>query len=110
MDQPGIGPTQRAAAPADSEPRRPRPRAHARSIVMQAMYLMVAAVVGMQQLIVPRAGVPPAAHVQAALQGVATPAALAALDALDAIDPLDGVHALDALDAVHVVGPWGAAA
>src|SRR6266480_2829479 len=96
IDQPGIGPTQRAAAPADGEPRRPRPCAHARSIVMQAMYLMVAAVVGMQQPIVPRVVVPPLAHVQAALQGVVTHAALDALDALDAVDALDVVDTWDA--------------
>src|SRR2546427_2351017 len=98
IDQPGIGPTQRVAAPADGEPRRPRPRARARSIVMQAMYLMVAAVVGMQQPIVPRVVVPPLAHVQAALQGVVAPAALDALDALEALDALDALAALDVVD------------
>jgi len=66
---------------------------------MQAMYLMVAAVVGMQQPIVPRLVVPPAAHVQAALQGVAAPAALDALDALDAIDALDALDVVDTWDA-----------
>ena len=66
---------------------------------MQAMYLMVAAVVGMQQPIVPRVVVPPAAHVQAALQGVAAPAALDALDALDAIDALDALDVVDTWDA-----------
>src|SRR2546426_12454865 len=96
IDQPGIGPTQRVAAPADGEPRRPRPRAHARSIVMQAMYLMIAAVVGMQQPIVPRVVVPPLAHVHAALQGVVAPAALDALDALDALAALDVVDTWDA--------------
>src|SRR5207244_782728 len=69
IDQSGIGPTQRAAAPADGEPRRPRPRARARSTVMQAMYLMVAAVVGMQQPVVPRAVAPALAQAQAPSQG-----------------------------------------
>src|SRR2546426_2922033 len=36
VDQPGIGPTQRVAAAADGEPRRPRPRAHARSKIGRA--------------------------------------------------------------------------
>src|SRR6266480_6666831 len=100
IDQPGIGPTQRAAAPADGEPRRPRPCAHARSIVMQAMYLMVAAVVAMQHPVVPRVVVPPLAPVQAALEGVD------ALDALDALNGLKELGALDALDALNAVGPW----
>src|SRR5206468_988632 len=95
IDQPGIGPTQRAAAPADGEPRRPRPRAHARSTVMQAMYLVVTAVVGMQQPVVPRTVAPALAHAQAALQGLG---ALDALDALNVLDALDAVQALDALD------------
>src|SRR2546425_180060 len=93
IDQPGIEPTQRAAALADGEPRRPRPRAHARSIVMQAMYLMVAAVVGMQQPVVPRAVAPALAHARAALHG------MNALDALDALDRLDALGALDTKDA-----------
>src|SRR5438128_1380136 len=48
-DQPGTGPAERVAAAADGDPRRSRARAHARSTVMQAMYLVVAAVVGIQQ-------------------------------------------------------------
>src|SRR5439155_22116665 len=83
IDQPGIGPTQRAAAPADGKPRRPRPCAHVRSTVMQAMYLMVAAVVGMQQPVVPRAVAPALADAQAALP---------AWDALqDEQDPTDSL-------------------
>src|SRR5437773_6946020 len=35
-DQPGIGPAERVAAAADGDSRRARPRAHARSSVMQA--------------------------------------------------------------------------
>src|SRR5438034_2567569 len=92
IDQPRIGPTQRAAAPADGEPRRHRPRAHARSIVMQAMYLMVAAVVAMQHPVVPRVVVPPLAPVQAALEGVG------ALDALNAVGPWDGGSLQDEQD------------
>src|SRR2546425_12738734 len=65
---------------------------------MQAMYLMIAAVVGMQQPIVPVVLVPPLAHVHAPLQGVVAPAALDALDALDALAALD------------VVDPWDAGA
>src|SRR6266446_7757022 len=101
IDQPGIGPTQRAAAPADGEPRRPGPRTHARSTVMQAMYLMVAAVVGMQQPVVPRVVAPALAHAQAALQGLD---ALDALDARDALDALDGLDALGAIDALESDG------
>ena len=55
---------------------------------MQAMYLMVAAVVGMQQPIVPRSVGPALAQAQDAF------------DALDALDALDGLDALDALDAL----------
>ncbi len=64
---------------------------------MQAMYLMVAAVVGMQQPVMPRAVAPALAHAQAALQGLD---ALEALDGLAALDALDGLGALDALDAL----------
>src|SRR5204863_4925066 len=80
--------------PADGEPRRPRPRAHARSIVMQAMYLMVAAVVGMQHPVVPRVVVPAPAHAQPALA---------------ALNALEGLNVLDALDALDAVGPWDSA-
>jgi len=65
---------------------------------MQAMYLMVAAVVGMQQPVVPRVVAPALAHAQAALQG------LDALDALDARDAVDGLDALDALDGLDALG------
>ncbi|HYU90879.1 MAG TPA: HEAT repeat domain-containing protein [Gemmatimonadales bacterium] len=68
---------------------------------MQAMYLMVAAVVGMQQPLVPRTVAPALAQAQAALQGWDALDALDglhALDALDALDVLDGLDALDALD------------
>src|SRR3989475_511470 len=106
VDQPGIGPTQRVAAAADGEPRRPRPRAHARSIVMQAMYLMVAAVLGMQQPIVPRTVAPALAHAQPALEALN---ALDALGALDALNALEGLNVLDALDALDAVGPWDSA-
>src|SRR5213076_2791305 len=94
VDQPGIGPTQRVAAAADGEPRRPRPRAHARSIVMQAMYLMVAAVVGMQHPVGPPVVVPARAHAQ---------------PVLEALNALDGLNVLDALDALDAVGPWDSA-
>ncbi len=67
---------------------------------MQAMYLMVAAVVAMQHPVVPRVVVPPLAPVQAALEGVD------ALDALDALNGLEELGALDALDALSAVGPW----
>src|SRR5258705_311631 len=70
IDHPGPGPTHRVAAPADGEPRRPRPRAHARSTVMQPMYLMVAAVVGMQQPVVPRTVAPALARAQVARRGL----------------------------------------
>ena len=67
---------------------------------MQAMYLMVAVVVGMQQqLVVPRMVVPALAHAQVALQG---------LDALDALDALDGLDGLDGLDAIYAVDTWNA--
>jgi len=52
---------------------------------MQAMYLVVTAVVGMQQPVVPRTVAPALAHAQAALQG------LGALDALDALNVLDAL-------------------
>src|SRR5207302_1478459 len=48
-DQPGTRTTQRAAAAADGEPRRPWPRAHARSTVMHAMQLVLAAVMAIQR-------------------------------------------------------------
>src|SRR2546427_440776 len=86
--------------------RRPRPRAHARSIVMQAMYLMVAAVLGMQQPIVPRTVAPALAHAQPALEALN---ALDALGALDALNALEGLNVLDALDALDAVGPWDSA-
>ena len=62
---------------------------------MQAMYLVVTAVVGMQQPVVPRTVAPALAHAQAALQGLG---ALDALDALNVLDALDAVQALAALD------------
>ncbi len=70
---------------------------------MQAMYLMVAAVLGMQQPIVPRTVAPALAHAQAALEAFN---ALAPLGALDALNALEGLNVLDALDAV---GPWDSA-
>jgi len=69
---------------------------------MQAMYLMVVAVLGMQQPIVPRTVAPALAHAQAALEAFN---ALAPLGALDALNALEGLNVLDALDAV---GPWTA--
>ncbi len=59
---------------------------------MQAMYLMVAAVVAMQHPVVPRVVVPPLAPVQAALEGVD------ALDALNAVGPWDGGSLQDEQD------------
>ena len=59
---------------------------------MQAMYLMVAAVVAMQHPVVPRVVVPPLAPVQAALEGVG------ALDALNAVGPWDGGSLQDEQD------------
>jgi HEAT repeat protein len=56
---------------------------------MQAMYLMVAAALGMQQPVVPRVVVPALAQARAALQG---------LDALDALGELSALAALDALE------------
>ena len=73
---------------------------------MQAMYLMVAAVVGMQHRVVPRAVVPAPAHAQAALEPLN---ALHALGALDALNALEGLNVLDALDALDAVGPWDGA-
>ncbi len=70
---------------------------------MQAMYLMVAAVLGMQQPIVPPTVAPALAHAQAALEAFN---ALAPLGALDALNALEGLNVLDALDAV---GPWDSA-
>src|SRR5256886_2927527 len=70
---------------------------------MQAMYLVVAAVVGMQQPVVPRTVAPALAHAQTALQGLGALDALDGLDALDALDALavlDGLDGLDALDAL----------
>ena len=66
---------------------------------MQAMYLMVAAVLGMQQPIVPRTVAPALAHAQAALQG------LHALDVLDGLDALDALDAPDAFDVVDIRDP-----
>ncbi len=62
---------------------------------MQAMYLVVTAVVGMQQPVVPRTVAPALAHAQAALQGP---------DALDALDGLDALHAFGAIDALGAGG------
>ncbi len=59
---------------------------------MQAMYLMVAAVVAMQHPVVPRVVVPPLAPVHAALEGVG------ALDALNAVGPWDGGSLQDEQD------------
>ena len=70
---------------------------------MQAMYLMVAAVLGMQQPIVPPTVAPALAHAQAALEAFN---ALAPLGALDALNALEGLNVLDALDAL---GPWDSA-
>ncbi|HXL51955.1 MAG TPA: outer membrane protein assembly factor BamD, partial [Gemmatimonadales bacterium] len=71
---------------------------------MQAMYLMVAAVVGMQQPVVPRVVAPALAHAQAALQGLDALDGLDGLDGLDALDALDGLDALGALDALDADG------
>ena len=73
---------------------------------MQAMYLMVAAVVGMQHPVVPRVVVPAPAHAQPALAALN---ALDALGALDALNALEGLNVLDALDALDAVGPWDSA-
>ena len=73
---------------------------------MQAMYLMVAAVLGMQQPIVPRTVAPALAHAQPALEALN---ALDALGALDALNALEGLNVLDALDALDAVGPWDSA-
>jgi HEAT repeat protein len=59
---------------------------------MQAMYLMVAAVVGMQQPVVPLTVAAALAHAQTAIQR------------LDALDALDGLDALGAFDALAVLG------
>jgi HEAT repeat protein len=70
---------------------------------MQATFLVVAAVVGMQQPVVPLTVAPALAQAQAALQGLGALDALDGLDALDALDALavlDGLDALDALDAL----------
>ncbi len=67
---------------------------------MQAMYLMVAAVVGMQHPVVPPVVVPARAHAQPVLE------ALNALDALGALDALNALEGLNVLDALDAVGPW----
>jgi HEAT repeat protein len=82
---------------------------------MQAMYLMIAAVVGMQHPVVPRAVVPAPAQAQPALEALNALDALGALDALKALeglnvlDALDGLDAPDAVDALDTVGPWDSA-
>src|SRR6266566_10069775 len=57
---------------------------------------MARAAIAMQRPIGPRGVVPPLAHLQAALQGGVTHAALDAHDALDALDALDVVDTWDA--------------
>src|SRR5438094_679569 len=101
VDQPGIGTTQRAAAAAHGEPRRARPRARARSTVMQGVQLLVAVVVAIQRPALPPQIGLALAQAQAALTAVAPAVdALDGLDALDQLDALDGLDALDALDAL----------
>ena len=73
---------------------------------MQAMYLMVAAVVGMQHPVGPPVVVPARAHAQPVLEALN---ALDALGALDALNALEGLNVLDALDALDAVGPWDSA-
>jgi len=73
---------------------------------MQAMYLMVAAVVAMQHPVVPRVVVPAPAHAQPGLEALN---ALDALGALDALKALEGLNVLDALDGLDAVGPWDSA-
>ena len=77
---------------------------------MQPMYLMVAAVVGMQQPVVPRTVAPALARAQVALQGLDALDALVALDALDVLDGLDALDALDVLDGLDAVDSWDAGA
>src|SRR5438445_6759406 len=104
VDQPRIGTTQRAAAAAHGEPRRARPRARARSTVMQGVQLLLAAVVAIQRPALPPEIGLALAQAQAAFTAVAPAVdALDGLDALDQLDALDGLDALDALDGDHPV-------
>src|SRR5256885_14143425 len=73
---------------------------------MQAMYLMVAAVVGTQHPVGPPVVVPARAHAQPVLEALN---ALDALGALDALNALEGLNVLDAFDALDAVGPWDSA-
>src|SRR5207247_4955296 len=95
VDQPETGTTQRVAAAADGESGRPRPGAHARSTVMHAMQLVMVAVVGIQQPVVPVPPVLVRPPVVAQLDG------LQALQGLDALAGLEGLAALEGVERVH---------
>src|SRR5213078_1820513 len=100
VDQPRTGTTQRAAAVADGEPRRPRTGAYARSTVMQTMQLVLAAVMAIQ-----RPAAPPSPPLQAlqlagqveALQGLE---GLAGLEGLQGFESLEGFEALEGFEGV----------
>src|SRR5205807_8111037 len=113
--QPGTGTTQRAAAAPDGESRRPRPGPHARSIEMQTMQLVVAAVLATQQPVPPLPPLPGrfpilvAPQLDAltvasdALQGLEGLAALAGMEALQGLQCLEGLQGLEGLQRLDVL-------
>src|SRR5207237_1442425 len=96
-DQPGTGTTQRAAAAPDGESRRPRTGPHARSIVMQTMQLVVAAVLAIQQPVPPLPPLPGRFPILVAPQLDALTVAFDGLQGLEGLAGLEGLQGLEGL-------------